>query len=170
MAAIFILNASNSLSQTNRTWDIFVSFQGNATAYDRTVNNNYAGLGLGLQTIIGKSPKIRAIVEVNGDLFAGTKMLYVTADEKPIKGKTAVLGFYGGALLQVTPYLFVAGAVGTSIYNSRAHLGLRPSIGLFPFGNRKWLIRTSFTNVLQRDEISNASFGYLSFSVALKLR
>jgi hypothetical protein len=170
LLAIIILCSLTSVAQTNKTWTALLSFQGNATTYDRTFSNNSGGIGFGLQTHLGKNTRAKGIIEVNGDLFAGTKELLITANGKQIDAKSAILSFYGGGLWQLTSNFFITGAVGTSIYNGKGHLGLRPSVGLFTSRRKTWLIRTSFTNVFQRDEISNENFGYLSFSIALKLR
>lgn len=166
---LIFCTTNNCFGQVNKRLSALISFNVNATTYDRTKTNNSGGVGFGVLTIVGKANRLKALFEVGGDLFAGTKELYITSDGKPIDAKSGVLGFYGGPLLNLTPALFITAEAGASIYHSRLHAGLRPSIGLFPTKGKKWLIRTSFTHIFQRDEISREGFGYLGFSIALKL-
>lgn len=137
--------------------------------YDRTTTNNSGGFGFGLQTFLNTKTRLRPTLEVNADLFAGTKEGYLTTDGQFIDGKSGVAGIYLGPSFQATEKLFIATTFGSSFYNATANFGVRPSVGFVPFNNKKLLAKASFTNVFQRDEISNESFGYFSFALALKL-
>lgn len=166
---IATLIASHCFSQSNRKLSAFFSFQVNKALYDRTITNNSNGVGFGLQTYLNTKTLVKATAEVNADLFVGTKELYVTADRKPIDAKSGVISIYAGPSFQPTKTVFITATVGSSFYNSKAHFGVRPSIGIYPSKSNKWAAKASFTNVFQLDEISNESFGYFSFALALKL-
>ncbi len=164
---IFI--AANCFSQTNRKLSTFLSFQVNKTFYDRAITNNNGGIGFGLQTNLNTKTWVKPTLELNADLFAGTKELYLTANNKPIDAKSGVLGIYIGPLFEPMKRLFIATTFGTSIYNNKAHFGVRPSVVLYPSKRKNWAAKVSFTNIFQRDDINNKSFGYFSFAFALKL-
>lgn len=164
-----ILIATHCFSQTDRKLSAFFSFQVNKTLYDRTITNNSGGIGFGLQTYLNTKTLVKATAEVNADLFAGTKELYMTAGNKPIDAKSGVISIYMGPSFQPTKRLFIATTVGSSFYNGKAHFGVRPSIGIYPSKSNKWAAKVCFTNVFQRDEISTESLGYFSFALAFKL-
>jgi hypothetical protein len=166
---ITLIIATNSFSQQDRKVSVFFSTQTNKTLYDRTVSNNSFGFGIGLQTIVNTKTFVRPTIEINGYIFSGTKELYLTADDKPIYGKNAVLSIHAGPFIPLSKHVFFATTVGTHFYNNDVHFSARPGLGVFPTKSRKWILRTSFTNVFQRDEISNESFGYLSFAISIKL-
>ena len=161
--------AINCFSQTDRKFSTFLSFQVNKTLNDRTITNNTAGFGFGLQTHMNTKTRIKPALEINADLFGGTKVLYLTADDKPIDAKSGVIGIYAGPVFQLTESMFLSATIGTSIFNSKSYFGVRPSIILYPSKRKKWIAKVSYTDIFQRDHISNESFGYLSFALALKL-
>lgn len=163
------LIATHCFSQADRKLSTFLSFQVNKALYDRTITNNSGGIGFGSETYLNTKTLVKATVEVNADLFAGTKELYMTADYKEIVAKSQVTSIYVGPSFQPTKRFFIATTVGSSFYNSKGHFGVRPSIGIYPSKSNKWAAKACFTNVFQRDEISNESFGYFSFALALKL-
>jgi hypothetical protein len=173
MKQIFLLVtlffAVHSFSQGDKKVSVFLSFQANTTLYDRTASNNSAGVGFGLQTVVNVKTFIRPILEFNGDLFAGTKKLYTTADDKPIYGKSGVLSIHAGPFIQLSRQFFMAATIGSHFYNDDANFSIRPSIGVYPTKGRRWTLKTSFTNVFQRDEIGKENFGYISFAIAIKI-
>lgn len=164
---IFIV--TNCFSQPNRKLSVFLSFQANKTLFDRTITNNNGGIGFGLQTNLNTKTRVKPTLELNADFFAGTKELYLTSDFKPIEAKSGVSGIYIGPLFEPVKRLFIAATFGTSIYNNKAHFGIRPSVGLYPSKRKNCTAKVSFTNIFQRDDINNKSFGYFSFTLALKL-
>lgn len=161
--------ATNSFSQQDKKVSVFLSFQVNTTLYDRTVSNNSGGLGFGLQTVLNTKTFVRPTIELNADVFGGTKELYLTADGKPIYGKSGTSSIHIGAFIPLSNSVFAVATVGSHFYNHDLHFSARHSVGVYPTKSKRWTLRTSFTNVFQRDEISNESFGYLSFAIALKL-
>ncbi|MGB8195239.1 MAG: hypothetical protein WCF67_25100 [Chitinophagaceae bacterium] len=166
---LMLFIATNCLGQVDRKVSAFLSLQANKTIYDRTRTNNSAGIGLGLQVQVNSGTQVKPVIELNGDLFGGTKELYIDDSGAPVDSKEDVVGVYAGPLLQASERLFFSATLGTSIYNSKAHFGIRPSIGIYPSKSKKWMAKASFTNIFQRDAISNQGFGYLSLAVGIKL-
>ena len=166
---VALIIATSSFCQQDRKVSVFLSFQANKTIYDRTPSNNSGGVGFGLQTVLNTKTFVRPTLEINGDIFGGTKELYLTADGQPIYGKSGVLSIHGGPFIPLSKRVFFAATAGSHFYNNDMHFSARPSVGVYPTKGRKWTLKTSFTNVFQRDEISNESFGYLSFAISVKI-
>ena len=166
---VTLLIATHSFSQVDRKVSVFLSFQANKTLYDRTASNNSGGVGFGLQTVLNTKTFVRPTLEINGDIFGGTKELYLTADNIPIYGKSGVLSIHAGPFIQLSDHFFIAATIGSHFYNDNAHFSMRPSIGIYPTKGKRWTLKTSLTNVFQRDDISNENFGHLSFAIALRL-
>lgn len=166
---VALLIAAITHGQNNRKISTFLSFQGNATLYDRTITNNVSGLGPGLSIIINTKIWIKPTIEINGDLFAGTKEQYLTAANENIDGKSGVASIYIGPYFPLTEKLFLATTSGPSFYNGKTYVGIRPSIGFYPSKKKKWFAKGSFTNIFQHDHISNENFGYVSLALGLKL-
>jgi hypothetical protein len=167
--AFALLVTSTSFGQTERKSSAFLSIQANKTIADRTITNNAGGIGLGLQTALNTGTWVKPALEINADLFAGTKELYIAANGDPIDAKSGVLRLYAGPMLQPTKRLFLTTTAGASIYHNEIHFGVRPSVGFYLSKNQRGVAKTSYTNVFQRDNISQESFRYLSFSLAVKL-
>ncbi|HUC80774.1 MAG TPA: hypothetical protein VMR70_07650 [Flavisolibacter sp.] len=163
-----LLIASQAFSQADKKLDVFLSFQANTTLYDRTASNNSGAAGLGVQTVLNTKTRVRPTVEINGNIFGGTKQLYLTTDGKPVDSKNGVLSIHAGPYLQLSNRFFAAATIGSHFYNDEIYFSARPSVGVYPTRNKKWTLKTAFTNVFQRDEISNENFGYLSFAIALR--
>lgn len=166
---VALLITTNSFAQTEKKVSSTLFAQANRTLYDRTTSNNRGGVGLGLQTNINTPTLAKPVVEVSADLFAGTKELYVTEDDKPIDAKSGVFSIYAGALLHSSHRLFLSTTGGISLFNGKGHLGVRPSLGYHLSKNGRFAAKASFTHIFQRDAISNQSFGYGSFALGVKL-
>jgi hypothetical protein len=109
---------------------------------------------------------LKPTIEINGDLFAGTKELRMTTDGRMVKAKSEVVSLYAGPAFHVARRLLVSTTAGTSLYNKQLHFGVRPSVGLFLSKNRKWMAKASYTAVFQQDALSNERFEYASFGLS----
>jgi hypothetical protein len=156
-------------SQPQRNASFVLTFQGNKTTNDRTLSNNSAGIGFGLQAFLNTKTVFRPTLEINGDLFAGTKELRMTTDGRIIEGKSEVVSLYAGPSFNLAERLLISATAGTSFYNKKTHFGIRPSVGLFLSKNRKWMAKAAYTAIFQRDDVSNERFAYASFGIAGKL-
>lgn len=164
-----LLTATNCFAQTGKKASGTLSLQANRTLYDRTLTNNSNGIGFGLQTSTNTKSFIKPVLELNADLFAGTKELYVTDNDQPIKAKSGVLGIYTGAIMQPSNRLFIITTGGVNFFNGKGHFGIRPSLGYLLSKNGRFSARVAFTHIFQRDEISKQPFGYGSFALGVKL-
>lgn len=161
--------ATCCFAQKDRPVSAFASLNVNNTLYDRTIGNNGVGFGAGLQLYIRTKSFVRPAIEATADGFGGNKMLYITADEKPIYAKEEVFTIFAGLYIQATRRLFFTGTAGPGMFNNKAYLGIKPGVGYYFLPGHQLAGRICFTNIFQRDEISHQSFGYLNFTVAAKL-
>lgn len=164
-----LLTACCCIAQKDRPVSAFGSLGVNSTLYDRTISNNGVGFGAGMQVYIRTKSFIRPAIEATAEGYGGNKMLYVTADGKPIYAKEEVFTLFGGVYIQATRRLFFTGTGGPAFFNGRAYPAIKPAAGYYFLPGRQLAGRVSFTNVFQRDEVSSQSFGYLTFSVVAKL-
>lgn len=111
-----LIIAINSYCQTDRALSAFVSFQVDATQYDRTISNNAAGFGAGLQLYVRTRTWIRPAIDVSADIFGGTKELRVTDDGKPVYAKDGVTNVYTGAYFQPGRRFFASLTAGPSSF------------------------------------------------------
>ena len=155
--------------QTKHTVSIYIQFQNNLSVYDRTITNNASGIGAGIQIFLNTKTKLKPTLEITGDVFGGTKELYLTGDGKPIYGKDGVYNFFVGASYAFSKNFYTALSVGPSLLDKDPYFTVKPSAGFYFFKNQRCTAKISFINIFQRDEISNQSFGYLSFSAGIKL-
>ena len=168
-AVIFCLLLPGSIFSQNKDMvDGYVSFQYNTTIHDRTKSNNKNGVGLGLELLLNSGKWIRPALQVNGCLFGGTKEFYTTIDGKPIYSKQTIATIFGGFQFNTGKHLFSSLTAGAAFYNGNSHFGVRPSLGFYLSTNKKAALYTSYTNIFQKDEISDEPFGYISFALALK--
>lgn len=164
-----LFTAVQGYSQKARNVSTFALFQVNSTTQDRTQRNNSGGFGFGLQAFLNTKAAIKPTLEVNGDFFAGTKDLLLTADGRIVEAKQTTSGIYTGPSFHFSNRAFVAATAGATFYNHATHFGIRPSAGLYVTSKKRLMLKLSHTTVFQRDAISNEPFHYGSFALALKL-
>ncbi len=166
---VSILIIGRCFGQTDRKLSAFVSFQVSATQYDRTITNNAVGFGAGLQLYLRTHSRLRPALDISSDIFGGTKEQLVDADGKPVYAKDGVTNIFAGAYLQATPRLFATLTAGPSFVNDNIYLGIKPTLGYYLVKGRQLAFKISLTNIFQRDDFSNQSFGYWNFALVLKL-
>lgn len=168
MATGFLISTC-CLAQKDRKISACIAFNVNATQYDRTISNNATGFGAGLQVYMRTKTWVRPALDLSADVFGGTKLLYLTNDDKPIYAKDAITTLYAGAYFQPSRRFFAVLTGGPSFFNNHAYLGIKPGCGYYLLRSKQLAVKVCFTNVFQRDGISNQSFGYWNFSLAAKL-
>jgi len=156
-------------SQTDRKLSAFASVNVDATQYDRTLSNNAVGFGAGLQLYLRTKIFIRPTIDFNAMAYGGTKELYLTENRDPIYAKDNIITLFGGAYMQATNRLFFTAAGGPAFFNNQVYPGIKAGAGYYILEGRQLAGRICFTNIFQRDDISNKNFGALNFSLALKL-
>ncbi|HVX52630.1 MAG TPA: hypothetical protein VHB48_20890 [Chitinophagaceae bacterium] len=164
-----LLATISSLAQKKRKVSAYISFNVNATQYDRTITNNATGFGAGLQLYIRTKSRIQPVVDISADVFGGTKELYLDEHNNPIYAKNAVSTVFAGAGYQSSRQWFATLTAGPAFFNSHTYAGIKPLFGYYLLKGRQLALKAAFTNIFQRDATSNQSFGYWNFYVAVKL-
>lgn len=155
--------------QKDRKFSAYAGLNLNLTQYDRTMSNNAVGFGAGVQINMRTGLWLRPLLDVSADGFGGTKELYMTADGKPIFGKSDVVNVFGGVLVNLPKRFFASFTAGPSFIDGKTYLGIKPALGCYCLPGRQLAARVAFANVYQRDAISNQSFGTLVISAVAKL-
>jgi hypothetical protein len=166
---LFLLFTVAAFGQKRNAIDGYLSFLYNKTTNDRTITNNRSGFGFGMEIIGNTGNKFRPVVQLNSNLFFGTKELYTDLEDKVIDSKGSVTTLFGGGRIEAGNKAFGSLTVGAAFYNKQAYFGLRPLIGIYTSATKKVSAQVSYTTIFQRDEISNQSFGFLSISLGLQL-
>ncbi len=164
-----LLLSIHCFCQADRPVSAYVAFNVNSTMYDRTLANNAVGFGAGLQLYIRTKTWLRAALDVNGEVFGGTKQLYVADGNKPIYSKDEVVTVFAGIYTQPSKRVFATFTLGPAFFNNSTYLGIKPGVGYYLVKGRQLAVKICFTNIFQHDDISNKSFGYFNFSLAVKL-
>lgn len=158
-----------AFGQKDRRFSAYASLNVNNTLYDRTLSNNAVGFGAGIQVNMRTGLWARPLIDISADGYGGTKQMYLTADGKPIFGKSEVVNVLGGILVNLPGRFFASLTAGPSVIDGSTYFGIKPAIGYYCLPGRQLAARVAFTNVYQRDHISNQSFGTLVISAAVKL-
>jgi len=169
LCIIALLTCSAALGQEDRKISAYASLNVNLTQYDRTISNNAVGFGAGAQINMRTGAWVRPLICFSADGYGGTKELYMTAGGKPIMGKSEVINVFAGVLVNLPKRFFASFTMGPSFIDGNTYVGIKPAIGYYCLPGRQLAARVAFTNVYQRDDISNKSFGTLVISAAVKL-
>ena len=164
-----VIRLNSCFGSPRKLLSTFVLFQVDHTREDRTLSNNKNGFGIGMLTCLNATAWFRPVLEINADNFYGTKELRITPDGTHIDSKSGVISAYIGPSVCLVKRIIIAATAGPSFYNKKVHYGFRPSVGVYPLNNRKWILKASYTSIYQKDKISNENFGYYSFALAFKL-
>jgi len=134
MALQFIL--PQIFAQKQRSVSLYIDLHVNKTIYDRTFSNNSAGFGFGAQAFINTKTKFKPDIEINGDIFGGTKQLFLTLDGKHIYAKDGVSNILVGATYHPSSNYYVEFNLGPTFLNSNTYLGIKPIIGFYFLNQR----------------------------------
>jgi hypothetical protein len=159
---------SDTHAQKQKKLSVNLDIHINNTLYDRTLPNNATGFGFGMQTLIITNSPWKGIVDLAADAYGGTKQLFLTVDGKPVYSKSDVVTAFAGVVFEPNSKWYGGITAGTAIFNSHVYFGLKPLIGI-PFLRQRMIFKIGMVHIFQRDEISNQSFGYLTFGLGVKL-
>lgn len=118
----------NTTAQKQRKFSSNIDFHINNTLYDRTASNNGAGFGIALQGILHTSSKFSPSIEIAGDVYGGTKELYLTASGEEIYAKSGVATLMAGTLYNVTSKFNVGVMLGAGFFNDESYFAIKPQL------------------------------------------
>ncbi len=162
------LIVENVNGQQKKRFTTNIDLHINSTLYDRTIDNNGTGFGVALQGILQTRSKFAATMEISEDVYGGTKVFYMTSSGEPIYGKSGVATILLGPLYNISSKLNVGVIGGMGFFNDESYFAIKPSINYQLFNN-KIIGKFAWANIFQKDNISDESFGYLSFGIGVKL-
>jgi hypothetical protein len=170
---LFCFILTQSFSQTQRNVSTYLLAQYNHTIYDYTTGNNPWGIGLGLQTFFNNKSKLRATIELTGDLyFVNDKVFRSNPDGTfPANGNEVggMVNLFAGLSLHPTQSVYLSIIGGPSFISGQPYFGIKPSAGFYFSKNQRWMGKVSYINVFDRTKIVNEDFGSLSLAIGLKL-
>jgi hypothetical protein len=140
------------------------------TVYDRTKQNNLWGIEAGIQTTYNGTGGFKPTIELTYIPVLLNDYVYrMNADGSEIPAVGSVLNLFAGTAFYPVKNLFVAFAPGLGFISGRILPAIKPSIGLHFPKNKRWVAKAAFTNIFNRDKVTKADFGSLSFSLGIKL-
>jgi len=161
---------TQAFGQTQRTTSVYLQGQYNKTIYDRTVGNNPWGIGLGLQALFNSPSKFRPTVDFTADAYLeNDKVLRLNPDDSPIDDVDGTVNLFAGASYHPTEKVYFSFVTGPSFISGRTLVGIKPSFGFYFSPTQRWTGKVSYTNIFNRDKRTNEDFGYVSFSVGVRL-
>jgi hypothetical protein len=142
----------------------------NSTVYDKTIENNTNGFGLGVQAFLDTKSNFKPTLEMTWDLYPKfRKLLILAPNGDPVESKIGVLSFFAGTSFHPVRIGYISFLAGPCFINRKAYLGIEPSLGIYFSRDQRWSGKISFRNVFQNDQSSTRDFGVVSVGIAVKL-
>jgi len=156
-------------AQSSKKISTYLLLQVGKTLYDRTITNNNSGPSLGLKAFYNNKTALKPFIEIDGSIFGGTKELHMTTTGKVIESKDGVVCVFAGVTFLPVKNVYIEMAAGPAFFNGSSYLAIKPGAGVYFSKKHKLFAAVSLTNIFQRDDISNEQFGYLNFTLGIKL-
>ncbi len=161
---------TTTFGQVKRHIMIIVEPEFSQTLSDRTKSNNLYGLGLGLQAVLLTKSKFSPLLNITDDfIFLDDKVFRTNPDGSAQKSIQNVLKVFVGTNFNPTERIYLAMAAGPSFINGQTLLGIKPSIGFYFPETKRWTIKISYINILNRNSGKKENYSSLNFSIGLRL-
>lgn len=147
---LFCFILAQTFGQTQRKVSTYLQGQFNKTIYDRTIGNNPWGIGLGVQTFLNASSKLKPTIDLTADAYLqDDKVLRLNPDDTPIDDIGGMVNLFAGASYHPSNKVYISFVTGPSFISGQTMPGISPHSG-FTFrrrksGREKFLISTSST-------------------------
>jgi hypothetical protein len=159
-----------SFGQKQKILSTYLTLQFSQTLYDIAKPNNPWGIGLGLQTFLNTKTKFKATIELTGDVYlADDKVLRTDINGFEIKSIPAMVNLFVGGSFNPVKFIYLSVVGGPGFINGQTLFGIKPSVGFYFPGSKKWAAKISYLNLFNRDKATKKDFGSLSVAVGLKL-
>lgn len=167
---LLCLACSFCLAQKPRPVSIYLSTQYNKTLYDVTKGNNPWGIGLGLQAFINISPKIKPTAELTGDAYLmNDKVARFDSAGHALNSIDAMVNLFAGLSFNPVKPVYISVLGGPSFLGGQTRFGIKPSLGFYFPGSKKWTAKISYINIFNRGVSTKHNFGSFSVAVGFKL-
>jgi hypothetical protein len=162
-------------AQKQRTVNIYIQAQQNLTLYDITKGNNPHGIGLGFQAFLNTKSKIKATMELTGDLYMYDDDVLRAREFSGLPGDVAIIpdvpgvvNLFAGASWHPNKNFNMSASVGPSFIRGNTYLGFKPALGLVT-NNQRWMGKIYFINVFHRDFPTQSDFGSVGISFGYRI-
>jgi len=167
---LLCLAYSFCLAQKHRPVSLYLSTQYNKTLYDVTMGNNPWSIGLGLQAFINISPKIKPTAELTGDAYLmNDKVLRFDSTGNVLNDIDGMVNLFAGLSFNPVKPVYISVLGGPSFVGGQTRFGIKPSVGFYFPGSRKFTAKVSYINIFNRGETTKHNFGSLSIAVGFRL-
>jgi hypothetical protein len=161
---------TESFGQTQRRISSYVHAQYNKTIYDRTLDNNPWGMGLGLQLFLNNNSKFKPTIDLTADAYLEDDKIFRTnSDGTEIVDVGGMVNVFAGASFQPAKKIYLSLVAGPSFIGKKTLLGIKPSFGFYFSQNQRWVGKISYINVFRRDKTTKEDFSSISFSLGIRL-
>lgn len=159
-----------SFGQKLRPVSLYLSTQYNSTLYDATNGNNPWSIGLGLQAFVNISKKFKPTVELTGDAYLmNDKVLRFDSTGHALNSIDGMVNLFAGLAFNPIKPVYISVMGGPSFLGGQTRYGIKPSVGFYFPGSKKWTAKISYINIFNRGESTAHDFGSLSIAVGFRL-
>jgi hypothetical protein len=167
---LLCLACSFCLAQIPRPVSLYLSTQYNKTLYDATNGNNPWSIGLGLQAFVNISKKFKPTVELTGDAYLmNDKVLRFDSTGRSLNNIDGMVNLFAGLSFNPVKPVYISVLGGPSFLGGQTRFGIKPSVGFYFPGSKKWTAKISYINIFNRGESLKQDFGSLSIAVGFRL-
>jgi len=157
-----------SAQKAARKWALSVFGQINDARYDKITRQNAFGMGGGIKVEYRWRKNTHLFLEGSSFIFGGTKELWVINGEH-YRPKDGVEALHAGLQYRLFGPVKMATSFGPSFSLGNTDWGFRQSILLAVNKKETVQFRFSFDHVFQDTHLIDRGFGYLGYSLLVKL-
>lgn len=161
---------TKTFGQFKKNVSTYLQGQYTHTISDRTIDNNPWGLGLGVQTFFTLKTKLDPTIELAADTYLqDDKVFRTNPDGTPIDDLGNMVNLFFGVVYNPIRPIYFSLIAGPSFSNGHALLGIKPLIGFYCPGNKKWTAKIYYINIFNRDQTTKQDFSAVSLAIGRKL-
>jgi hypothetical protein len=141
------------------------------TIYDKTINNNPWGAGLGIQTLIKPGGKFSPLLDLSAFAYLqDDKVARMDENDNALPDVRSMINLFAGMAYKPSSNNYFSIAGGPSFLTDQTLFGIKSAFAFYFSPSKKWKGQISYTNVFNRGiEGSEGSFGSVSFAIGLRL-
>ncbi len=151
-----------------RKWSISIFGQISDTRYDKTRSQNAVGMGAGIKIYRRLNNVTGLFAEGSSSAFGGTKEIrYVNGE--PLVPKDGIQSLHIGVQYRIAKPLQMASGLGPSFSLGNTDWGFRQAVLLSLNRKDNIQFRLSFDHIFQDDYQINRDFGYIGYSLLIRV-
>jgi len=155
--------------QNERKFSFYLGLYKNWSVYDAKYSQNNNGVGLNIDSYLNTKSKIKAKLEVNGNIFMSTEVYIVDIYGHSTPNKNGTVCVFIGPAYDLSNKIELSFNAGPCFIQSDLHLGLKPCAILYPDKKKISKLELSLTNIFQPNAIGGGPFGFISFGIGVRL-